>query len=416
MAHCSKFVRAATGGMFIHYDRTANHQLSNQEIDSSRTHLNYNLAAQDQPLAQSTFLKKRLGEVITNGRKTQNVMCDWVITLPAEVKKDDEGLFFQGTYDYLADKYGRENVISAYVHQDETTPHMHFAFVPVEQTEKGEKLNAKAIINRNTLRAFHREYAEIMNEKLGYECGVINGIVAENGKNKTITELKKENSINLKAVDRCIASIQSISEELDNIPLPKPMTVVKHSLIGSKQVKKLSLDEWNTTQNLVKALKEENKALSQSIEKVREAYKHEHEILVEFTRTPLAKQNQELKKELTETREKLSLYQKFIKTFNLQNLFDYFHDMIERIKNLTGVKKLVAEANLNETAKDVYVYSREQIQEKISDMKQEIEDREDKIMNFRELLHENNWTDDEIRQIEERHLNEEHQKSYELGM
>ena len=194
------------------------------------------------------------------------------------------------------------------------------------------------------------------------------------------------------------------------------MTVVKHSLIGSKQVKKLSLDEWNTTQNLVKALKEENKALSQSIEKVREAYKHEHEILVEFTRTPLAKQNQELKKELTETREKLSLYQKFIKTFNLQNLFDYFHDMIERIKNLTGVKKLVAEANLNETAKDVYVYSREQIQEKISDMKQEIEDREDKIMNFRELLHENNWTDDEIRQIEERHLNEEHQKSYELGM
>ena len=37
-------------------------------------------------------------------------------------------------------------------------------------------------------------------------------------------------------------------------------------------------------------------------------------------------------------------------------------------------------------------------------------------MNFRELLHENNWTDDEIRQIEERHLNEEHQKSYELSM
>ena len=90
--------------------------------------------------------------------------------------------------------------------------------------------------------------------------------------------------------------------------------------------------------------------------------------------------------------------------------------MIERIKNLTGVKKLVAEANLNETAKDVYVYSREKIQEKISDMKQEIEDREDKIMNFRELLHANNWTDDEIRQIEERHLNEEHQKSYELSM
>ena len=39
----------------------------------------------------------------------------------------------------------KENVISAYVHFDEVTPHMHYAFVPVVEDKKkgGYKLSAK---------------------------------------------------------------------------------------------------------------------------------------------------------------------------------------------------------------------------------------------------------------------------------
>ena len=43
MAHVSKYVRAATGGLFAHYerkqDKTGNYiKLQNQEIDFSKTH------------------------------------------------------------------------------------------------------------------------------------------------------------------------------------------------------------------------------------------------------------------------------------------------------------------------------------------------------------------------------------------
>ena len=52
---------------------------------------------------------------------------------------------------------GRENVISAVIHMDEKTPHMHFLHVPV--TPDG-RLNANAIYTRESLRRLQREMPE----------------------------------------------------------------------------------------------------------------------------------------------------------------------------------------------------------------------------------------------------------------
>ena len=56
MAHVEKYIKADVTGLFIHYDRSPGHSLSNKDIDTSRTYLNYNLADQDQPLPQYPFL------------------------------------------------------------------------------------------------------------------------------------------------------------------------------------------------------------------------------------------------------------------------------------------------------------------------------------------------------------------------
>ena len=55
-----------------------------------------------------------------------------------EVHYTDEQvqLFFRLTYDFLSERYGKENVISSYVHMDETTPHTHFLFIPVVDDKK----------------------------------------------------------------------------------------------------------------------------------------------------------------------------------------------------------------------------------------------------------------------------------------
>ena len=198
MAHCEKYTKADTTGMFIHYERTPGRSLSNKDIDSSRSYLNYNVAETDQPLSQKKYLALRLSQIKTNNRKNQNVVCDWVVTQPKDVRQEDSHAFFLAAYEFMAERYGRKNVISAYVHMDEIgqTPHMHFCFIPVEELEDGsQKLNAKAVVDRNELRRFHPALQKAIDESLGYHVSITSGITKEQGGNKTVKQLKEETSL-----------------------------------------------------------------------------------------------------------------------------------------------------------------------------------------------------------------------------
>lgn len=198
MAHVSKYKRADLSGLVAHYerkkDKNGNYiKLQNQDIDQSRTHLNYNLC-DEHNLTAYQFVKKRMNEIKHNHRRTQNVFCDWIITLPDEVKPEDQEKFFRAVYECLKKKYGAKNIIGAWVHLDETTPHMHFSFMPIEITPEGEKLNAKAIINRNTLRTFHNELKTELDRALGYNSGVLNHMTEQQKGNRTVDELKRDNT------------------------------------------------------------------------------------------------------------------------------------------------------------------------------------------------------------------------------
>ena len=135
MAHCKKFSKAGCGHMFKHYERAKDEQgeyikFGNEDIDPTRTHLNYNLAP-NRGMTQGEYVRQRCEEVYCLNRKDVNVMCSWVVTMPKDLDPAKTREFMQQTYNFLADRYGEKNVVSAYVHMDEVTPHMHFAFVPV---------------------------------------------------------------------------------------------------------------------------------------------------------------------------------------------------------------------------------------------------------------------------------------------
>jgi hypothetical protein len=134
MANRQKYTRAAIGHLCAHYarekDKDDNYiKFGNQDIDVTRTHLNYNLAEEDQKMKQQDFINKRIKDLKCMNRKDVNVMITWVVTLPQEMngKSDEEKeRFFRKSYNFLKNRYGAENVISAYVHMDEGQPHMQF--------------------------------------------------------------------------------------------------------------------------------------------------------------------------------------------------------------------------------------------------------------------------------------------------
>lgn len=190
MAHVKKYSVSAIGHMFGHYDRTRSSSTSN--IDESRTYLNYNLAETDQPLSQLDFLHKRMSEIKVLKRANVNVMCDWVITAPEALTEEELPRFFSECYKFLNDRYGKENVISAYVHMDETTPHIHYAFVPVViDKKKGiPKLSAKERITRKDLNTFHPDLTKHMTAVFGRDIGIQNDATALG--NQTIKQLRQK--------------------------------------------------------------------------------------------------------------------------------------------------------------------------------------------------------------------------------
>ncbi|MTD32263.1 mob protein, partial [Planomicrobium sp. YIM 101495] len=179
MAHVQKYTKANMQGLSIHLDRkTENH--SNEDIDIERSHLNYDLCEKEGDTLSR--MNERLDEVYCMDRKDVKACCSWVVTLPENLKDapdEHQRKFFEETYGFLADRYGGEkNVLSANVHNDETTPHMHFAFIPVvyDPKKEREKVSAKLVINRNELKVFHKDLDVHLKESIPeiYQDGILN--------------------------------------------------------------------------------------------------------------------------------------------------------------------------------------------------------------------------------------------------
>lgn len=195
MAHVMKMTKGAVGHMTKHYERAKDEngeyvKFGNEDIDLSRTHLNYNLAP-TRP-NQVKFIQYKCDDLKCLNRKDVNVMCSWVVTLPKDFPKEQEREFFQQAYKFLEKRYGgARNVISAYVHKDENTPHMHFAFVPeAYDKNKGRyKLSAKLVVNKTDLQRFHGDLSKHMENYFGRDVGILNEATKEG--NKAIEELKR---------------------------------------------------------------------------------------------------------------------------------------------------------------------------------------------------------------------------------
>lgn len=247
MANCKKATRGAMGHLMKHYERSKDEngeyiKFGNQQIDVTRTHLNYNLAPEHDQL---DFIHERLKEVYVLKRKDVNVMCSWVVTVPKELPEEYHKLFFERAYDFLRKRYSpdEKNIISSYVHMDEVTPHMHFAFIPVVYDEKKgrEKVSAKEVVDRTDLSAFHKDFQNTMDEFVKeygniFQCNVLNGVTA--GGNKSIEEFKAEKAADyreklvkeigsmenrLHTLDVTAGSSETLAKEFVNNPNVKPV-------------------------------------------------------------------------------------------------------------------------------------------------------------------------------------------------
>lgn len=367
MANVEKYGRGSIGLLFGHYDRSTGEKISNQDIDSNRTHLNYNLAEQDQPQSQLDYIRQRLGEVKVSKRKDVNVMCSWAITAPKDLPEQDLELFFKESYSFLKEQYGVENIISAYVHMDETTPHMHFTFVPVvpnitkskvkkdgkfvkdengKQVYKykengGGKVSAKELITKSHLLSFHPAFDEHMQKVFGRDIGVITGETKIKG-NKPIKEFKAD----IKGLENEITNlkdeVQSLKDE--NTELKKQQFIEKAKTSNIEVQTKVAQSKLETIKTKVisaedvlhqqaEEIEDNNFTLSEQAQKTNTI---ENEIASKNTKAidTLENKKQKLRKEVKELQEIHNNYEKFdIEEFkySYHSIRDEVHKKIDKI-------------------------------------------------------------------------------------
>jgi len=230
VAHIAKYKASAVGKLCAHYNRWQgidNPNVSRENIDKSRTHLNYTLGVYEKDgkrfigkvrgSASWATVKGRIDAVNARAkaegkratRKDAVVMADMVVTLPPNVPPEDAYKFFWNSYQYIADRVGRGNLMGGYVHMDETTPHMHVPFTPILDG----RFNYKKMCDRKFYQTFHKGLGDRLEQKMGYRPEV--ELSEETRAQRVYTSRTKDIDKVRGAVDRAV--VQPAEEEAARI-------------------------------------------------------------------------------------------------------------------------------------------------------------------------------------------------------
>ena len=161
----AKYKGPEIGRIEAHDERTKDKYASNPDVDTSRSRLNFHLVKPRRSYRAEA--EKQIAEAGYRARKDSVRVVETLITAspeffqgkkPREVKE-----FFEYALEFIQSKQSPETIISAVVHMDEKTPHMHLCFVPLTEDKR---LCAKEILgNKKKLTQWQDKYWEHMVKK-----------------------------------------------------------------------------------------------------------------------------------------------------------------------------------------------------------------------------------------------------------
>lgn len=175
-----------TRGQQRHNERKEGQKHSNRRIDPTRTKDNVWLTPDD----GRTFnerIELILEENYTGKRKVRSTavkMCEITVQIGGDLAEngteEEQVEALKQAFEELKETYGETNIVSAVIHVDETTPHLHFDFVPIS---KSGGLSAREVVgDRAQMRKTQARFLEAMQKRCP-ECkferkkdGAMNGM------------------------------------------------------------------------------------------------------------------------------------------------------------------------------------------------------------------------------------------------
>ena len=154
----AKYKGPEIGHIESHNERTKEKYASNPDIDASRSHLNFHLVFPERKYRAEA--EKQIAEAGCRTRSDSVRVVEGLVTASPEFfkgkKKAEIKAYFQEALDFIQQHQNPRTIISAVVHMDEKTPHMHLCFVPLTEDKR---LSAKEIVgNKKKLTWWQDEF------------------------------------------------------------------------------------------------------------------------------------------------------------------------------------------------------------------------------------------------------------------
>ena len=308
--------------MSAHIERT----IKPKNADESRTHLNRELIKFPDGVENRTQAIQHRLDTAGLTRKIGNNQVRAIRILLTGTHDDMERITDEGRLDewcndnlkYLADTFGKENIVSAVLHMDEQTPHIHATLVPIVKGERKRKkkeeqvkkryrkkptdtirLCADDIMTRAKLKSYQDTYAQTMS---GY--GLQRGIDGSEARHITtrqyyrdlvqqteqlqtdIVQLQDRKETAQEELKRAKKEVQT--EKLKGAATTAATNIAESvgSLFGSNKVKTLereNRDLHERVSELEEVARQRERQQAKHIQEITDAYEQRHRKLSEFT-------------------------------------------------------------------------------------------------------------------------------------
>lgn len=217
-----KLTRVDAQGSYIHNDRRSKGH-SNKDIDPTRTHLNFWCKKNELTYIKEFDKMKKEYDLKGTIRSNSNIMCEMMITSDNaffnKIGLEETKRYFKESYKFVCNYNNLEEkyIISAAVHLDETTPHMHLVYIPVVHTKDKEGKEIDKICCRDFWKG-RDSYRQLQNAFHKYITS--KGFNLERGLPVEETGAKHEKIEDLKK----LTNFENTKKVLDNIKLELPET------------------------------------------------------------------------------------------------------------------------------------------------------------------------------------------------
>ena len=255
----AKYKGPEIGHIESHNERTKEKYASNPDIGTARSHLNFHLVTPERKYRAES--EKQIAKAGCRTRSDSVRVVEALVTASPEFfkgkKKSEVKAYFTEALEFIQKYQSKDTIISAVVHMDEKTPHMHLCFVPLTEDKR---LSAKEIVgNKKKLTWWQDEFWKHMVKK--YPDLERGESASETGRTHIPPRLFKE-AVHLNRMKDQIMAILNDSNPFNKKAKAEELEALLDKYVPGVEVMRTKLKKYDKT---YKELTEENAELEKKL-------------------------------------------------------------------------------------------------------------------------------------------------------